>query len=57
MPTKGKDLVKEFLKEGWQVDRINGSHYIMKKGNQTVSILVHGAKDLGIGLEKNLESF
>ena len=57
MATKGKDLVKEFEKDGWQIDRISGSHHIMKKGSQTVSIPVHGAKELGIGLEKKLRKF
>lgn len=57
MPTNGKELVKEFEKNGWQVDRINGSHHIMKKGNQTVSIPVHGTRDLGKGLERKLRKF
>ena len=57
MPTRGKDLVKEFERDGWQIDRIGGSHYIMKKGKQTVSIPVHGSKDLGKGLENKLRKF
>ncbi len=57
MPTKGKDLVKEFEKDGWQLDRVSGSHHMMKKGAQTVSIPVHGSKDLGKGLEKKLRKF
>lgn len=54
MPTKGKDLVKEFQKAGWSLDRISGSHHIMVKGTKTVSIPVHGSKELGKGLENKL---
>ncbi len=46
---KGKELVKELQKNGWQVERIHGSHYIMKNGVQTEVIPVHN-KDLPIGL-------
>ena len=54
MPTKGKDLIKEFLKDGWTVDRVKGSHHILKKGSKTLTIPVHAGKDLGTGLEKKL---
>jgi predicted RNA binding protein YcfA (HicA-like mRNA interferase family) len=32
------------------VDRIEGSHHILVKGNKTLLIPVHGGKDLGKGL-------
>ncbi len=54
MPTKGKDLVKEFQKAGWSIERISGSHHIMVKETKTVSIPVHGSKELGKGLENKL---
>jgi predicted RNA binding protein YcfA (HicA-like mRNA interferase family) len=54
MPTSGKDLVREFERAGWVFDRQRGSHVILKKGAQTVSIPVHGNKDLPIGTEKKL---
>ena len=38
---KGKELVKLFQKNGWELDRINGSHYIMIKDGKTLSIPVH----------------
>lgn len=38
---KGKELVKLLQKNGWVVDRIHGSHYIMKKDNETEIIPVH----------------
>lgn len=46
---KGKDLVKLMLKDGWKIDRINGSHHVMKKGLQTEIIPVHNT-DLPTGL-------
>ena len=46
---KGMELVKLLRKNGWVVDRIHGSHYVMKKGNATEIIPVHN-KDLPIGL-------
>jgi predicted RNA binding protein YcfA (HicA-like mRNA interferase family) len=45
---KGKELVKLLIKEGWQLDRINGSHHIMEKNGQVVSVPVH-SKDLPKG--------
>jgi len=37
----GKELIKLLKQSGWAVDRVNGSHYIMKKGNQTETIPLH----------------
>ena len=36
-------------KNGWHVDRIHGSHFIMKKGKQTEVIPVHNT-DIPVGL-------
>lgn len=46
---KGSELVKELKKNGWTINRIHGSHYIMKKGSQTEVIPVHNT-DIPIGL-------
>lgn len=46
----GKELVKILKNNGWQVDRISGSHRIMVKGNKTISVPVHGKKELGKGI-------
>ena len=46
---KGSELVKKLKKNGWTVDRIHGSHYIMKKGSQTEVIPVHNT-DIPQGL-------
>ena len=46
---KPKELIKKLKYDGWTVDRIQGSHHIMKKDTQTVSIPVHN-KDMKQGL-------
>ena len=38
---KDRDFIKFLMKNGWKLDRINGSHHIFKKGI-TVSVPVHG---------------
>lgn len=45
----GKDLVKLLKHNGWKVDRIKGSHYVMKKNGKTEIIPVHHT-DIPIGL-------
>jgi predicted RNA binding protein YcfA (HicA-like mRNA interferase family) len=45
----GKDLVKLLKEHGWQVDRVHGSHHVMKKGNKTEIIPVHST-DIPTGL-------
>lgn len=30
----GKELVKKLQADGWKIDRIRGSHYVMKKGKK-----------------------
>ncbi len=46
----GSALVKLLKQNGWQVDRISGSHHIMVKGSKTISVSVHGKKELGKGI-------
>jgi predicted RNA binding protein YcfA (HicA-like mRNA interferase family) len=46
----GKQLIKLFQQNGWRLDRVEGSHHILTKGDRTLSIPVHGSKDLGKGL-------
>lgn len=47
---KGSALVKLLKQNGWQLDRISGSHHIMVKGNRTISVPIHGKKELGKGI-------
>ena len=50
MTLTGKELVKLLEQHGWKLDRIAGSHHIMKKGNAVLSVPVHGNKALAAGL-------
>jgi predicted RNA binding protein YcfA (HicA-like mRNA interferase family) len=46
----GKELIKLLRKNGWILDRINGSHHIMiKDGFRSIPIPVHGKKDIRKG--------
>lgn len=45
---KDKDLLKELIKDGWEVVRIKGSHHKLRKGNKKTVIAVHG-KDIPKG--------
>jgi predicted RNA binding protein YcfA (HicA-like mRNA interferase family) len=46
----GRQLIRLLEKEGWRLDRISGSHHIMVMDQRTLSVPVHGNKDLGKGL-------
>ena len=46
----GKEFLSLLKKNGWALDRINGSHHIMIKGVKTLSVPVHGNKDVPTGL-------
>ncbi|MDY6845473.1 MAG: type II toxin-antitoxin system HicA family toxin [Thermodesulfobacteriota bacterium] len=50
----GKELIKILKLNGWTLDRISGSHHIMIKGDKTLSVPVHGKKDLPKGLLNSL---
>jgi len=50
----GKEFIKLLKKNGWELDRINGSHYIMIKKEKTLSVPVHGNKDVPAGLLSRL---
>lgn len=49
---KGQKLIKILLKQGFVLNRINGSHHILihKEKRLTVSIPVHKGKTLGKGI-------
>ena len=53
---RGDKHVSAFKAAGWQVNHIEGSHYILIKDNSEVhlSVPVHKNKILGIGLLKKL---
>jgi predicted RNA binding protein YcfA (HicA-like mRNA interferase family) len=45
----GRELIKLLRKHGWQLDRIAGSHHIMKKQENTLSVPVHRNEDIPKG--------
>lgn len=45
---RGKELVKLLRENGWELDRIRGSHHIMAKGGKSLSVPVHNT-DLKTG--------
>lgn len=52
---KGTEIIKKLRENGWELDRIKGSHHIMKKGKQIVPVPVHGTKDIPTGTLKSIE--
>lgn len=46
----GKELVRILQKKGWLLDRIKGSHHILIKDDATLSVPVHGKKEIPAGL-------
>jgi predicted RNA binding protein YcfA (HicA-like mRNA interferase family) len=43
-----KQVIDILLKNGWKLNRINGSHHVFEKGSlRPVSVPVHGNSDLG----------
>ena len=45
----GRDLLKLLMENGWELDRIRGSHHILVKESATVSVPVHGSRDVPKG--------
>jgi predicted RNA binding protein YcfA (HicA-like mRNA interferase family) len=52
----GNDALRAFRKAGFEVDRIRGSHHILKKDGHALhlSVPVHGAQIVGTGTLKSL---
>ncbi len=52
----GKEVMNLLIKAGWKHTSTRGSHHKMEKeGYRSVPVPMHGSKDLGIGLLKNIE--
>ncbi len=50
----GKQALKAFTKAGWHLDRIHGSHAIMRKEDSPVTLSVPLHKELRKGLLRDL---
>ena len=46
----GKDFIKKLMKDQWELDRVKGSHHIMRKNGISLSVPVHGNEDLKPGI-------
>ena len=46
---RDRDLIKVLRENGWKLERVRGSHHVMKKGEKTEIVPVHG-KDVPKGL-------
>jgi len=46
----GKEVVGRLRAEGWQLDRIQGSHHILTRNGRAVPVPVHGSRDLSMSL-------
>lgn len=55
-PVSGKEFIKLAERNGWKLLRVAGSHHILGKDGSIVrlSVPVHGAKPLKIGLQRKL---
>lgn len=51
----GKQAIKTLRKNGFEVLRVRGSHYILGNGHIKVTVPVHGAKDLKPGTCNSIE--
>jgi predicted RNA binding protein YcfA (HicA-like mRNA interferase family) len=49
---KGKDVIKMLKKEGWEIKRITGSHYIMAKEGYRIVPVPYHSKDMKTSLLK-----
>ena len=50
----GKEAVKAFSRGGWHVDRISGSHAVMRKEGSAVTLSVPLHRELKKGLLRSL---
>lgn len=52
----GKEVIEVFKRDGWVIDRIEGSHHILVKSGReaTLSVPVHGRNQIKLGLLKRL---
>lgn len=50
----GKDAVKAFTRAGWHLDRISGSHAIMRKEGSAVTLSIPLHQEMRKGLLRSL---
>lgn len=51
MLTNSRDIIRRLQKDGWTLERVTGSHHILKSPISGETVVVpHPKKDLGKGL-------
>jgi len=54
---KSADLIFELRKDGWELDRVRGSHHVFRHGVKPGHVVVpHPRKDLGKGLVRAIRT-
>jgi len=51
----GREIIKILKESDWKIVRVRGSHHLLSNGVKTVSVPVHGKKNIGIGLLRAIE--
>lgn len=55
MLTNSRDILRRLQKDGWAVERVGGSHHVLKHSvNKNTITLPHPKKDLGVGLVRHI---
>jgi predicted RNA binding protein YcfA (HicA-like mRNA interferase family) len=55
MLTNSRDIKRRLEQEGWVVERVTGSHHVLKHPRRLETIVLpHPKKDLGRGLVRNI---
>lgn len=49
MDLSPKRILSILKENGWELDRIKGSHHVFIKGNESVPVPIHGNHDLKKG--------
>ena len=52
---KSSELHRLVVQNGWELERVSGSHHIYKKGDRTYPVPYHGSKEVGKGIEKKIK--
>ncbi len=46
----GKEIVRALAKDGWEIERVSGSHHVMRHADgRRISVPVHGNRPLPAG--------
>jgi mRNA interferase HicA len=52
---KSSEFHRKITRNGWEVLRSSGSHYIYTKDGVNISVPYHGSKEMGKGIQKAIE--